>query len=360
MNFFENITFRKTKSRTLTQNSSMDNSRNSSNIDGSTSSLPNISQDDQIQQLQNQIEQLNLQLNSARKEIQNLNLENTSLKNTVEELTSKNDMLKKATKILTSEAGSPDKCVPTTSTPRASSQRKSKKKEHLKQPPSHVDQEGSKTPVKPRNKGTQILETTNKPVKNKLCILSANKNNHITSIAEETFENLQICHYISPNCGLLQLIANLDKKIADFSMTDYCVILIGEKDFQQTENYVNIIIKLRETLLKIHHTNVILCVPTFKLSNYSTMFNWRIETFNNLLHLDLQTYNYATAFDSNLNLQYDFTMFSKINKKVNERGMRNIFHNLQLTLFDNTTACNALINDNVNNVEVSPSHEFFL
>lgn len=85
-------------------------------------------------------------------------------------------------------------------------------------------------------------------------------------------------------------------------MDDFCVILIGENDFYKTDNYVNIIVKLRETLQKVQNTNIIICVPTFKLSNYSILFNWRIETFNNLLYLDLQTYNYATVFDSNLDL----------------------------------------------------------
>lgn len=360
MNFFDNITFRKAKTLSMTENSSS-TSPNSSKIDGSTCSLPNISNDEidvEVQQLQSQIQQLNLQLNSAHEKIQNLNLENNSLKKTVHELTSKYDILIKATKKSTSEDGTPVKSAPTSSTPRIKSQKRNQKK-HCNQLPSNENLETSKTPES-RNQVNQISEIVNKPVKNKLCIVSANKINNITSIAEETFENLQVCHYIFPNCGILQLTDKIDKKLADFSMSDYCVILIGEKDFQQTENYVNIIIELRQSLLKIQHTNVILCVPTFRLSNYSTMFNWRIETFNNLLLLDIQTYAYATAFDSNLDLLYDFTMFSKVNRKINDRGMRNIFHNLRLTIFESSTECEALIHENINSVVVSPSREFFL
>lgn len=62
------------------------------------------------------------------------------------------------------------------------------------------------------------------------------------------------------------------------------------------------------------------------------MFNWRIETFNNLLHLDLQTFNYATGFDTNLNLTYDFRTFSKFDRKISNHGMRNIFKNLLLAI----------------------------
>lgn len=365
MNFFENITFRKsnTKRHSLTQTNSVETSPNSSKIDGSTCSLPNISTDEndvQVQQLQTQIQQLNLQLNSAHEEIQNLNLENTSLKKTVLELTSKYDILKKATKTLTIEGGTPGKSknTPTSSTPRINSQKKNKKK-HSNKLNENLD--SSKTSVIiPRNHENQIIKDVNIPVKNKLCVVSANKVNNITSIAEETFKNSQICHYILPNCGILQLINNLDKKIADFTMSDHCVILIGEKDFQQTENYVNIIIELRESLLKIQHTNVILCVPTFKLSNFSTMFNWRIETFNNLLHLDLQTYGYATAFDTNLDLLYDFSMFSRINRKINDRGMSNIFNNLLQTISESSIERDAFIHEIDNNVVASSSREFFL
>ncbi|CAH0701438.1 unnamed protein product [Spodoptera exigua] len=193
MNFYENITFRKTKTRSLTENSSIENSPNSSKIDGSTGSLPNISNDTndlQIQELQSQIQQLNLQLNSAHEEIQNLNLENTSLKNVVKELTTKYDILKKATKTLTTESVTPGKCMHTSSAPRA--HKKNKKRECYK-PPSNINQETSRTPavLKSRNQVNQMSETVNKPAKNKLCILSANKTNDITSIAKETFENLQ-------------------------------------------------------------------------------------------------------------------------------------------------------------------------
>lgn len=58
------------------------------------------------------------------------------------------------------------------------------------------------------------------------------------------------------------------------------------------------------------------------------MYNSRIETFNNLLYLDIHSYNYAILFDSNLDLTYDRTMF-KFNGSINDHGIKNIFENLK-------------------------------
>lgn len=338
MNFFENITFRKTRTRSMTEVSLEENSANSSKIDGSTSSFPNISACENtslVQELQQRIDDLTSKLDSAHQEVDNLSLENTELKKTVNELTSKYDVLKKATSRLSIGMGSPRKNLPT-STPRSNSQKQKRQNSGLFTPVQLKSNTSSIT-ITP-NQTTQSREkeiTKPEAIRNKLCIVSANKTNNILSIAEEKFQNYQICHYVSPNCGIIQLVSNLHEKVHDYSMKDYCVILIGEEDFQKTGNYVEIIIELRMALQSILNTNVILCLPTFKLSNFSTMFNWRIETFNNLLHLDLQTYDYVTVLDSNLDLSYDFTMFSNYSRKLNNQGMRNIFHNLMVLVSTN-------------------------
>lgn len=170
------------------------------------------------------------------------------------------------------------------------------------------------------------------PEQHKLCILSNNNNNKILTIAEDTFQNYQICHYLTPNCGTKKLIENIDMKLKDFTMNDYCLIFICEEDFRQTTNYVDLIITIRETLLKIHHTNIIICAPTFKLNDFSTLFNGRIETFNSLMYLDASTYNFAYLFDSNFYLTYDYKMFWKKSGSVNNHGMTKIFENLSLMI----------------------------
>lgn len=271
MNFFENITFRKARTLSLTEISD-EHSSNNLEIDGSASSLPNISNNENneyVQELQNQIEQLTSQLNSAHEEIKNLNIENTELKKSLNVITNKNEVLKKATKKLTGEVQTPRKGSQT-STPRNHSQRKpaviKKSTETL-----HSNTSGNSNNFGPglQNTTAQKREgdgnnVTHKSAKHKLCIVSTNVNNKILSIAEDTFHNFQICHYVSPNCDTVQLISDIHKKLADYNYEDYCVIFIGEEDFQRTKDYVNIIVKLREALLKVQHTNIIICVPTFK------------------------------------------------------------------------------------------------
>lgn len=164
---------------------------------------------------------------------------------------------------------------------------------------------------------------------NKLCIISSNQTNRILSIAQNTFPSHNICHYLLTNYGTKQLINNLDKKLLDYTKNDYCLIFIGDRDFTKTHNYFELIINIRNTLLTLQHTNVVLCLPTYKFNGYSSMFNSRIETFGNLLCHDVYTYDYAIIFDSNLNLTYDDTMFNKRTGIVNNYGMKNIFDNLK-------------------------------
>lgn len=341
MNFFENITFRKkSNTRTKSTESSCDDENSSVNttLDGTSNSLPNISTEENVQitELKQKIEELNMQLNSAHEEINNLSIENSELKKTISNINSKHEFLKKATRKLTQNIGTPNKNSKM-STPRCKgSQRKKSSMSSmldLHEPNITTPTTSKSSKTQPKTIGQKVHKESDSNIKpsdrkNKLCIVSTNKRNKILSIAEKTFRNFQVCHYVSPNCETLQLIKNLDKKLDAYTMQDFCVIMIGEEDFRTTKNYYNIAIELRETIKKIQHTNIILCLPTYKLNNYSTMFNWRIVTFNNLLHLDLETYEYVTVLDSNLDLSYDFSMFSEYNGKINDHGMRNIFQNL--------------------------------
>lgn len=63
------------------------------------------------------------------------------------------------------------------------------------------------------------------------------------------------------------------------------------------------------TLQKLTHTNIIICLPTFRYSKYMTLFNRRIEMFNSLLFSDNTKYEYAYILDSNRNLKYTSEMF---------------------------------------------------
>lgn len=167
----------------------------------------------------------------------------------------------------------------------------------------------------------------------KLCIVSSNQVNSILSTAQNTFPSYDICHYILSNCGIKQLTDNLDKKLSNFTIYDYCLIFIGGKDFEKTSNYHELVSDIRDALIKLQHTNIILCLPTYKFNGCSVMYNSRIETFSNLLYRDIYTHNYALLFDSNLNLKYDDTMFFKRSGVLNNNGLRIIFDNLKYQIY---------------------------
>lgn len=176
--------------------------------------------------------------------------------------------------------------------------------------------------------------------KNKLCIISSNKTNKILSIPHNTFPNSKLCHCLSPNCGINMRINNIESKLTDYTMQHYCVILIGGDDFIPTQNYSELVFNIHDKLSTIIHTNVILCVPTFKYNDYCAMFNWRIEMLNYQLYHNIQVYDYAILFDFNLNLLYDYSMMTKQTGRLNNYGMRNIFDNLKMYLHNNSTDVN--------------------
>lgn len=169
--------------------------------------------------------------------------------------------------------------------------------------------------------------------KNKICLLSTNKRNNLLSIAETTLgHDFELCHYLIPNCNTDHLITDIQLKLTDFTMKDFCVILIGEEDFNVTKDYYEQILHIKGTLQQIDYTNVVLCLPTFRCRKFTDMFNSRVEHFNNLIYMDNTTHEYAYILDSNLNLKYDHTMFHRQTGTVNDAGMQVIVNDLNILL----------------------------
>lgn len=302
MNFLENITFRRPNVRSMIELPNDEANSTCSPLDGSANSLPD-SDDENTRELKLQIEALTIKLSAAQDEINSLRAENQELKSTLmiaKEL--QNDNLNKSKKTTLAIISDP-----------------------LTKNTSMLSQRND---MKTQNDKILSEKKEKASMQSKICILSANKTNKIISIAEKNLQDFKLCHYITPNAGIKQIINNLHTKIKDFSKKDYCIILIGKEDFNSTNDYCDIIIHLRETLKAIENTNIILCLPTYKYHEYSTWFNCRIEAFNNLLCLDIQTHKYATLLDSNLELSCDFKTFSKYNGCIKDYGMNNIFENL--------------------------------
>ncbi|KAL4719864.1 hypothetical protein ACJJTC_004945 [Scirpophaga incertulas] len=96
MNFLDNITLRRhrTKSESIVTETSIEE------VDDSISSMPDISEDGDTEQLgilREQIEKLTTDLNSAHREIELLSLENNKLKKSNEDLLKRNNLYKKVT-----------------------------------------------------------------------------------------------------------------------------------------------------------------------------------------------------------------------------------------------------------------------
>lgn len=175
-------------------------------------------------------------------------------------------------------------------------------------------------------------EHTTQESKREICIISANNSNKVLSLSQQVLTEHNICHYLTPNVGLRQLLIGLHSKLSNFTHKDFCIILIGEEDFKRTDDYLDLISFVRETLINIVHTNILLCLPTFRFGKQFNMFNFRIESFNNLLYLDNLQHQYANLVDSNLDWQYDLTMIQQTTGKINNRGMQKIFDTIKAIL----------------------------
>lgn len=317
MNFLDNITFRRNRTKSDSSTTSIANVSKTSTespIDGTMTSLPDISDDEDNQtiQLKKQLERLTTELNSAHNKIESLSLENTNLKRINQELLEKNEHYKDMT------------C----SSPK------------LKTP---VNQDQSIV-LNRLEKNTTTTVQYNVSKQNKICIISTNKSNKVLSIAEEKISNYNIYHHLKTNCGIQQLLKGIKNMLKDYTKEDFCIILIGEDDFKTTNDYFDLIYDIRNNLKEIDNTNIILCLPTFKFNSSSNLFNWRVENFANLLYLDIMTHLHAYLLDSNLHLSYDSSMFSNLTGRLNNNGMRTIFDDIKRQMED-IIAVNLMTND---------------
>lgn len=359
MNSFENITQRRTRTRSLAETTFEKSSLYNSTLDGSTNSLPNMSDDesDETKDLKRQVEKLKLDLLSAHEEINVLSIENSSLKSSLIEITNKCELLKKTAKMLTTDVGSPNSKTRKLSTPfkhliqqttvedvtslekyMANSGRPTSAKKGSK----NIQHEYAQEPQDLHNSVTPEVPTlptiTNRPLKmsseirkqehRKICMISSNNVNKILDIGKSTFAGYKFCHYIIPNGGIKQLFANLDNKLKNFTHDDYCIIYIGERDFEVSNNYRLLIDYIKKELVNVMNTNIVICSPNFKLSNNFSIFNKRIEMFNHLMYLDKELWEYAYLFDSNYCVEYTFEMFRKYIATVNNKAVAKIFKNL--------------------------------
>lgn len=163
-------------------------------------------------------------------------------------------------------------------------------------------------------------------LQSRLCVIS-NHSNHMVKLLKQELSNASTCIYLTPGAGTHELFSGLQHKLQDFTLSDFCVIYIGDKDFKTSTNYHTLVELIQEQLSQVQNTNIIICLPTFKISEYSNLFTKRVETFNNLLYQTNLTNEFCHILDSNLHLSYERDMFSKFGN-VNRLGFRTIFNDL--------------------------------
>lgn len=281
---------------------------------------------EQAEELKEENYKLKLELESADEEIKNLLSENKSLKNRITKLESLNRVLTRV-------------CSSTKKVSSSKIQRNSLKKRVLdfsfkdNSITEHTENERKDRSLNTSNT-TKKIETETKDdsikLKNqdtrKLCIISSNSRNKILQFTRGKIEHSEICHYITPGAGAKQLLSGIENKLLNFNFDDYCIIFIGEADFKETNNYSDLIADIRNTLLNVQHTNIILCLPAYKFAK--TLYNKRVETFSNLLYEDNSYCEYVYLLDSNKNLEYSSRMFTARGGFVNNLGYKVIAENL--------------------------------
>jgi hypothetical protein len=115
--------------------------------------------------------------------------------------------------------------------------------------------------------------------RSKLCIISNQRHNGALAAIENAFDgSTDYCHYAMPNCTINGILKTLKNKLLHFTLSDYCVILLGEIDFINNPDNTELIRNIRSEVQKINHTNVIICLPTYICG--APIYNiYVIETF---------------------------------------------------------------------------------
>lgn len=188
----------------------------------------------------------------------------------------------------------------------------------------NLNQRNNLTPEKKNTTRPRVHDDTKK---RKLCVLSNSTHRGILQAIEEFFSyDFKYCSYLMPNSKIRHLLTNINTKLEEFTINDYCIILLGDSDIKTDNNYIDLVKEINESLRQMTHTNIIICTPTYVRG--SPIYNYKIDTFNNLLYMDLEYHKYAYFFDSNNALEFKFDMFSDRTGKLNKSGINFIFKNI--------------------------------
>lgn len=80
----------------------------------------------------------------------------------------------------------------------------------------------------------------------KLCVIS-NHSNHMLKLIKRDFTSGNTCLYLTPGAGTRELFAGLPDKLQDFSLNDFCIIYIGDKDFKLLQTIITLLNTLKNS-----------------------------------------------------------------------------------------------------------------
>lgn len=302
----------------------------------SSHSLPDatVREDDVIEEMREEIKQLKMQLEIAHKEIDILNIENGKLTNKVK---AQEKIIKLYKTIGIEELSQGPKinksCM---STPLTNCKRR-KQAQHGNEifinSSEKTKEQIPYTECKTNSSLSSTYDTSladdngHEKRQTKLCLITGIERNNTSRIVKSYFQETNMCHYRLPGASASDLVNGLQEKLKNFSASDFCVIMLGETDFNKSKNYKYLVSELRKKLSTVQHTNIILCLPTFKLNN-ANILNKRIEVFNSLLYYDNLEHSYCYLIDSNRNIQYSWNMFSRKDCRINNRGIKIIMNDI--------------------------------
>lgn len=219
-------------------------------------------------------------------------------------------------------------------------------------------------PIEIFDEGKESEIINERIIKQKLVIISTNGSKQVLKPVNEIFAcEWDYCHLSLPRRCINDVMDVIPGIVNDLSTSDYCVFVIGEDDFHTTKDYLQVVYKMRNTLKKITNTNLIICLPNYICGR--PLFNSRVEMFNKLLMLDIESQEYAYWIDPNAELTFD--MFSYGSGRPNHSGMSEIFKAIKLFMteidagFDKNKGTLTTTSDtnDINSIERPKVDEFF-
>ncbi|KAI8432084.1 hypothetical protein MSG28_004592 [Choristoneura fumiferana] len=206
---------------------------------------------------------------------------------------------------------------------------------------------------------TARLENVRKEVQNELaktqqviCNLNITMNN-LEQILKSTESKSKLTDINKqPNTSI-----NTKNRTTSYTKQDYCIVMVGEEDFDETQNYKRLVDQIKKKLETITNTNIIIAAPTYICG--APLYNARVEIFNKLLNHDMWSckYGYGLFFDSNEDLTLD--VFSENTGKLGNAGIRNLIKNIAEYLEAHQSKSrsndNDTSSDDINNIHNQPN-----